>query len=162
MPSRNFHRSQSEGLPPLELAYRRAARELRDFHRTRSLDVILEEDHPNFASSYDSNGGMLTKKRACLCLADLVGDTHDDVDGSDSSTPGEGLEQQTFAGTSNKEPQSWGHFAVDSPSSVSSESGEAHHLQQQHQQHQVHLHHPARMYPVLAHKGRTIRRFGRS
>jgi hypothetical protein len=156
MPRRSFHRSQSEGLPPLEQAYRQAAQELRDFHRARSLDVILEEDHPNASS--ENIGGMPTKKRACLCLADLV-DTQDVVDGSESSAAGEEEERQTFAGNSNKEPQCWGHFTVDSPS-ASSESVEPHH--HLHQQHQAHPLHPARMYPVLAHKGRTIRRFGRS
>jgi hypothetical protein len=151
MPGRSFHRSQSVGLPPLEQAYRRAARELRDFHRARSLDVILEEDHPD-ASGGENHGGILTKKRACLCLADLV-EAHN-VDGSESSVPGEGEEQQAFAGS--KELASWGHFTVDSPPSTSMESVESQH------QHQAHLHNPARMYPALAHKGRTIRRFGRS
>ena len=80
---RGYHRSHSDSIPPTERAYRRAARELRDFHRTRSLDVILEEDfghhhHPAAAGvgiggtaggrddDDDANVGMTMMRTGCL------------------------------------------------------------------------------------------------
>ncbi|CAB9527880.1 expressed unknown protein [Seminavis robusta] len=139
---RTFHRSHS--LSDADKAYRRAARELRDFHRARSLDVILEEAHDHDDDpSHHSHQGMLQKKRACLCLADLV--VEDDVDGSEHSAPEEHTKESGSGGNN-----TWGHFTADSPA-VATE--------------QEHHHHDSssRVYPAsITFKGRIMRPFGRS
>ena len=141
MPRRDFHRSKSEALPPTERAYRRAERELREFHRTRSLDVILEEDHhllmERSKDHANSSGGILTKKRAVLCLADLANEQHQPEEPSGSESSAE-CEVADVAVETKEHCSGWGHFTADSPSESR-----------------------VRTIPHPVHK-RTIRRFGRS
>jgi hypothetical protein len=143
MTRRDYRRSQSAAaVPPSERAYQRAERELRDFHRTRSLDVILEEDHHLLRgrSKEDDgpSGGILTKQRAVLCLADLVHDD-DEEEPSGSESTGD-CETADFSATTNKE-HGWGHFTADSSPSESRARS-------------IHI-------PVPAASSRTMRRFVR-
>jgi hypothetical protein len=74
MPHRRyrFRRSQSE-VTQEERSYRRAASFLRDFHRSQSLDVILEEGGNSQENAPAQPMMMLPKKKsACFCLADLA------------------------------------------------------------------------------------------
>jgi hypothetical protein len=68
-----------------ERSYRRAASFLRDFHRSRSLDVIFEEEDDDDQGQAPAFP-MMKKKRACLCLADMVADTAEDDSMDDHSS----------------------------------------------------------------------------
>ena len=124
---RGYHRSHSDSLPPSERAYRRAARELRDFHRTRSLDVILEEDghhhpaaagipHTGGSSRSSSNGSGLKKnKRASMCLAEMAVEGSNSVDHDDASQDDDDDDEASSHSDHHHHhpPHSWGHFIED-------------------------------------------------
>ena len=159
MPRRSFQRSQSLAVPPPDLsdrAFRRATRELRDFHRSRSLEVIFENPNDSNDSSHSNGGGTLKKKGACLCLADLVEESHD-ADGSENTNEqdaGEEGQGRAFADRMESHNGCWGHFTADSPSpGVEAESAFHHH--------NLSSHHRTRLYPAFTIKGRTVRGFAR-
>lgn len=119
---RGYHRSHSDSLPPTERAYRRAARELRDFHRTRSLDVILEEDghHHPAASSIPTggssrSGGLKKNKRASMCLAEMAVEGSGSVDHDDASQDDDDESSSHSDHHHHRQhpPHSWGHFIED-------------------------------------------------
>ncbi len=140
MPRRDFHRSQSAAIPPSERAYLRAQRELRDCHRARSLDVILEEDHHLLRGRSKDDGvslGILAKRGAVLCLADLANEPSSE----EPSESNADCETADFVTMENNREHGWGHFTADSPSES---RGRPLHI------------------PVPAASARTMRRFGRS
>ena len=135
---RGFHHSHSAGsLSPYrrgvsEHAYQRAARELRDFHRTRSLDVILEEDHPSLSNGGVGfkSGGLKKQKRAIMGLADLATVLDDDtsshsIDASDNNEPLQEVNEDRHrhhhppkhevAAPLHPQAGTWGHYDHDDP-----------------------------------------------
>lgn len=85
MPTRRRFCRATSVLSDEERSYRRAASFLRDFHRSRSLDVIFEEEDDDDQGQAPAFP-MMKKKRACLCLADLVAATADDDSMDDHSS----------------------------------------------------------------------------
>jgi hypothetical protein len=130
MPRRDFHRSQTEAFPSrsCEDSYRRAAGFLRDFHRSRSLDVIIEVDDDHHDSVFEkaekaaTNGftsKLKKKSQACLCLADLAMDGEEESSNRDEneSSTGDVTQRQGFG---SGELDNWGHFLEDNDMSFDS------------------------------------------
>lgn len=97
-----YRRSQLE-ISSEERSYRRAASFLREFHRSQSLEVIVEEsDHHKDEEVGESSHGqpafpMLQKKGACVCLVDLAA-AADETDDNSRLRPGEDEYDDCVAG----------------------------------------------------------------